>query len=341
MRIAINGFGRVGRCVLRAAVQRADCHALQFVALNELASPDSILYLTQYDSTHGRFPGSVVLDTQQLVVQSGDCEHRLQISATQRADQLEWKRQRIELVMECTGSITTQEAAQQHLNAGAQRVLLSNPGESTIPAYVCGVNDSSLHAEQPIVSAASCTSNALVPVLHVLQEHFGIANGVITTVHASMHDQPVIDAYHSSDLRRNRAASQSIIPVDTALAAGIGRILPALDGKFVAHALRVPVNNVSALNVTVNLQQQVSESQVNEVLRSAAATALAGILGVSDQPLASCDFNGDSHSGIIDELQTRVSAGNTVNLLVWFDNEWAFANRMLDLALRMVSPSAQ
>ncbi|NNC55064.1 MAG: erythrose-4-phosphate dehydrogenase, partial [Pseudomonadales bacterium] len=183
MRIAINGFGRVGRCILRAAMQREDCRALQFVALNELASPEAILYLTQYDSTHGRFPGSISLAERQLLVQNGDCKHKLLISAEQDARRLKWKAQGIELVMECSGSITTQSDAMAHIEAGARRVLLSNPGESKIPAYVCGVNDGDIRAAQRVVSAASCTSNALIPVLQVLHENFGIQNGVITTVH--------------------------------------------------------------------------------------------------------------------------------------------------------------
>ncbi|MBT8148575.1 MAG: erythrose-4-phosphate dehydrogenase, partial [Gammaproteobacteria bacterium] len=223
--------------------------------------------------------------------------------------------------------------AQAHLQAGARAVLLSNPGEAQIPAIVYGVNQRLLAGQPAIASAASCTSNALVPVLHVLQRSFGIESGVITTIHASMHDQPVIDAYHSDDLRKNRAASQSVIPVDTSLAAGIGRILPGLDGRFVAHALRVPVNNVSALNITLNLNQATSAEQINQALYEASVGELAGVLGYTTERLASCDFNHDTRSGIIDALQTQLCAGRTANLLVWFDNEWGFANRMLDLAL--------
>jgi D-erythrose 4-phosphate dehydrogenase len=212
-------------------------------------------------------------------------------------------------------------------------VLLSNPGESGIPVVVCGVNPALLDTSPPLASAASCTSNALIPVLHVLHEAFGISNGIITTIHASMHDQPVIDAYHSDDLRKNRAASQSIIPVDTGLALGIGRVLPELEGKFAAHAVRVPVNNVSALNITLNLNCLTDVTAVNGVLQQAAKTSLEGVMGFTQERLASCDFNHDARSGIIDAQQTLVSE-NTVNLLVWFDNEWAFANRMLDLLLR-------
>ena len=345
MRLAINGYGRVGRCLLRAWHERQDTQSLTMVAINELASDDAIAYLTEYDSTHGRFPADISCTHKTAVnVAKGHAgnvaEQQLFIDTTaidllQQADhaQLPWQALGIDLVMECTGQITTAVDAQKHIDAGAKNVLLSNPGEALIPALVYGVNHQQINADQSILSAASCTSNALVPVLSVLDKAFGVENGVVTTIHASMHDQPVIDAYHSQDLRRNRAASQSIIPVDTALAQGIDRVLPNLQGKFVAHALRVPVNNVSALNVTINLANDVTESQINACLQDAAEHSLAGILGYTEALLASCDFNHDARSGVIDANQTRVSAGRTVNVLIWFDNEWAFANRMLDLAL--------
>ena len=335
MRLAINGYGRVGRCLLRAWHERQDTQSLTMVAINELASDDAIAYLTEYDSTHGRFPANVSYSSN-----GGVNGHQLLIDETavdllQQADhaQLPWQALDIDLVMECTGQIKTAVDAQKHIDAGAKRVLLSNPGEALIPALVYGVNHQPINAEHRILSAASCTSNALVPVLSILDTAFGVENGVVTTIHASMHDQPVIDAYHSQDLRRNRAASQSIIPVDTALAQGIDRVLPHLQGKFVAHALRVPVNNVSALNVTINLRSNVTEEQVNACLKDAAEHSLAGVMGYTDALLASCDFNHDARSGVIDANQTRVSAGRTLNVLIWFDNEWAFVNRMLDLAL--------
>ena len=346
MRLAINGYGRVGRCLLRAWHERKDTQSLSMVAINELASHDAIAYLTQYDSTHGRFPAEVSCDVkhkashpggspkhQLLINEAGTNEIAIDLLQQPDQSQLPWQALGIDLVMECTGQITTAVEAKKHIDSGAKRVLLSNPGEASIPALVYGVNHQSVNAEQGILSAASCTSNALVPVLSVLDKTFGVENGVVTTIHASMHDQPVIDAYHSQDLRRNRAASQSIIPVDTALAQGIDRVLPNLQGKFVAHALRVPVNNVSALNVTINLRDNVTEAQINACLKDAAENELAGILGYTEALLASCDFNHDARSGVIDANQTRVSAGRTVNVLIWFDNEWAFANRMLDLAL--------
>lgn len=369
MRVAINGYGRVGRCVLRAAVERRNQRRLtvgslsplatgsklddfyfddfdfDIVAINEIASLDAMTYLTRYDSTHGAFPGNVQSQAANAT-QKRDC---LQIDGASiellhEADpsQLPWDELGVDIVFECTGQISQLESANQHLRAGAKQVLLSNPGEFPIPALVYGVNHQHANVNDAVLSAASCTSNALIPVLSILDQAIGIENGVITTIHASMHDQPVIDAYHSDDLRRNRAASQSIIPVATELASGIGRVLPKFEGKFVAHALRVPVNNVSALNVTLNLTRDTSATELNRIVSEAAHQQMNGILGYTDALLASCDFNHDARSGIVDGNQTLVSngadsegksgRGNTANVLIWFDNEWAFANRMIDLA---------
>ncbi len=329
MRLAINGYGRIGRCVLRACYERGLQQQLAIVAINELASASALTYLTRYDSTHGNFPHSLECSGDTLLV-DGDA---IRLCASADASQLPWAELDIDLVLECSGQLVTEQAAATHLAAGARQVLLSNPGEASIPALVYGVNHASAPVDASVLSAASCTSNALTPVLSVLHSAFGIDNGVITTLHASMHDQPVIDAYHSEDLRRNRAATQSIIPVDTALAQGVGRILPALGDKFVAHALRVPINNVSALNITLNLATDTTVAAVNEALAAAAGGELQGVLGFCEEPLASCDFNHDPRSCIVDAQQTQLSERRTVNLLVWFDNEWAFANRMLDLAL--------
>ena len=337
MRVAINGYGRIGRCVLRACCERRDAAALSVVAINELASPEAIAHLTTYDSTHGRFPLSVEGGKNRLLIDGES------ISLLQQEDcrSLPWRPLAVDLVMECTGKIGSTAAAMQHIEAGAGKVLLSHPGESDIPALVYGVNHCAPDNDSAVVSAASCTSNALIPVLSVLDNAFSIDNGVVTTIHASMHDQPVIDAYHSEDLRRNRAASQSIIPVDTSLSQGVGRVLPSLAEKISAHALRVPVNNVSALNITVNVAREVSVDEVNSAFREAAqCPPLGGILGYTEELLASCDFNHDARSSIVDAHQTRVSCGRTVNVLVWFDNEWAFANRMIDLALYFASSRA-
>ena len=339
MRIAINGYGRIGRCVLRACFERKDTADLSIVSINELADHEAISYLTKFDSTHGLFPGSVDYKASddstcsQLLINN----EKIDLYNIKKIADLPWSEQNIDILLECTGTITSKKIASKHNLAGAKKVILSNPGESDIPAIVFGVNHQQDICKELIISAASCTSNALIPVLSTLDKLFGIENGVITTIHASMHDQPVIDAYHSKDLRRNRAASQSIIPVDTALAEGIGRVLPKLSGKFVAQALRVPVNNVSALNLTANLSTPVTLENINSCLQEASDQDLEGVLGYTNEPLASCDFNHDFHSGIVDANQTRVSNGNTINILIWFDNEWAFANRMIDIALYLKS----
>jgi len=337
MRLAINGYGRIGRCVLRAASQREDCNALDFVAINELASAESLAYLTRYDSTHGRFPGRVELANDYLAVEAASNSYSIKILSQQTLRHSVWKECNVDLVLDCSGAFTSLNLAEKHIDAGARQVLLSYPGAADIPAVVYGVNHNVISHEQTVVSAASCTSNALAPVVSELDTAFGIESGVITTVHASMHDQPVIDAYHSDDLRKNRAASQSVIPVATELAAGVGRIIPALEGKFIAHALRVPISNVSALNVTLNLQSDVCVDGVNTVLQTASQQHLEGILGFSLEELASCDYIGDPRSSVVDGLQTEVVGQRTVNLLIWFDNEWAFANRMLDIALLLAA----
>jgi glyceraldehyde-3-phosphate dehydrogenase type I len=325
--------------VLRALYERDDCDALELVAINELATPEAIAYLTQYDSTHGRFNGEIraLNNNGQTLLQitASNISHTINVLGEKSVAKLPWGALNVDVVLECTGSIHSQQGALAHISAGAKRVLLSNPGEPPIKAVVYGVNHDQITSGETLVSAASCTSNALIPALSIIDQAYGINNGVVTTIHASMHDQPVIDAYHSEDLRKNRAASQSIIPVDTGLAAGIERVLPSLANRFVAHALRVPVNNVSAINVTLNLNTEVSVDQVNAELAKQAQNLPAYVLGCSDEKLASCDFNHDLHSGIIDLQQTQIANGKTVNLLIWFDNEWAFANRMLDLAKLM------
>jgi len=248
---------------------------------------------------------------------------------------LPWQDLGVDWVLDCTGQVTSYTQAQAHLQQGAKGVMLSNPGERDVPVAILGVNDAFLSQAPAIFSAGSCTSNALLPVVAALHKQFGVESGLITTLHAAMHDQPVIDAYHSGDLRKNRASAQSFIPVKTALAAGVERVLPELAGKFVAKAIRVPVNNVSALNVTLNLKQNVSENQINTVLKEASNAYPKDVLAVIEEPLASCDFVHHPCSGTVDAEQTQVVNGHSVSLLIWFDNEWAFVNRMLDMLLKL------
>ena len=330
MRLAINGFGRIGRCVLRAIHERGLQQQLQVVAINEPAAAEAIAYLLRYDSTHGRFPGTVALEDRALVING----ERIALSAHASLDNLDWRQHAVDIVLECSGTFSSRAKAQRHLDAGAKNVLFSQPADHDIDvAIVCGVNDGALKPWHTIVSAASCTTNAIVPIIKVLDEQFGVINGVITTIHSAMNDQPVLDAYHHTDLRKTRAALHSLIPIDTQLARGIERILPHLHGRFEAQALRVPTQNVSAMDLSVLLHKPVDVQSVNAALQAAASGALRGILGYTEEPLASCDFNHDSHSGIVDASQTRAS-GQLVKVLVWFDNEWAYANRMLDILLR-------
>ena len=327
LRIAINGYGRIGRSVLRALYESDARQWLRVVAINEPSEAKTIAHLTRYDSTHGRFPGTVELAENTLIV-NGDV---IQICHHQHLQELPWKGHSIDVVLECSGSFTDRATAEQHLNAGAKRVLFSQPAEPTVDAtIVYGINHSKLAGSEKIISAASCSTNCVVPVISVLDKCFGVEGGVITTIHSAMNDQPVIDAYHHTDLRKTRAAMQSIIPVDTGLALGIDRLLPELAGRFQAQAMRVPTVNVSAIDLSILLSESVDVNAVNLALAEAANGVLQGVLGYTEEPLASCDFNHDPRSGIVDASQTRVSQGKLVKVLIWFDNEWGYANRMLD-----------
>jgi len=328
-RIAINGYGRIGQSVLRAIYQRGLQHQLQVVAINELSDLDTLTYLTRYDTTHGRFPCSVENDGETLLI-NGD---RIRVLSKAEPEQIPWGDLGVDLVLECSGAFKTRADAERHLASGARRLLYSHPAQADIDATVVfGVNEDSLKADHRIVSAASCTTNCVVPVLNLLDRHFGIDSGVTTTIHSAMNDQPVIDSYHRSDLRLARSAMQSIIPVDTGLSRGIDRLLPHLAGRFECLHVRVPTINVSLMDLSVNLQQDTDPAEVNAMLRAAAETELAGLLGYTEEPHASVDFNTDPRSAVVDGTQTRVSCGRLLKLLCWFDNEWAFANRMLDLS---------
>jgi len=327
LRIAINGYGRIGRSVLRALYESNARQWLQVVAINEPAEAKTIAHLTRYDSTHGRFPGVVELVENALLV-NGDA---IKLCHHQNLRDLPWKEHKIDVVLECSGSFTDRATAEQHLNAGAKRVLFSQPAEPSVDAtIVYGVNHKNLTGNERIVSAASCSTNCVVPVISVLDGCFGVEGGVITTIHSAMNDQPVIDAYHHTDLRKTRAAMQSIIPVDTGLALGIDRLLPELAGRFQAQAMRVPTVNVSVIDLSIMLSKPVDVDTINSALAEAAGGVLQGVLGYTEEPLASCDFNHDPRSGIVDSSQTRVSQKKLVKVLIWFDNEWGYANRMLD-----------
>ncbi|WP_417761378.1 erythrose-4-phosphate dehydrogenase [Shewanella sp.] len=331
IRVAINGYGRIGRSVLRALYESGKRQQLQVVAINELAKPEAMVHLTNYDTTHGRFAQRAELCQQQM--QIGNDSIILLHEADAR--QLPWQALDIDLVIEATGALQDRAACEAHLQAGAKKVLISHPASADVDAtIVYGVNDELIQPEHRMVSNASCTTNCIIPVIAELDKQFEIKSGAITTIHASMNDQQVIDAYHD-DLRRTRAASQSIIPVDTKLARGIERILPQMKDKFEAISVRVPTVNVTAIDVSLTVTKRVDVAKVNNVLKGAASGKLEGILGYTDEPLVSCDFNHDPRSSIVDGTQTRVSDGHLIKLLLWCDNEWGFANRMLDTSLAM------
>ncbi|MGC3873663.1 type I glyceraldehyde-3-phosphate dehydrogenase [Halomonas sp. GXIMD04776] len=333
LRIAINGYGRIGQCVLRALVERANAD-LQVVAINELSDLETIAYLTRYDTTHGRFPGYVDTRDGQLLI-NGQSIHVVSEPAPQR---LPWREMEIDLVIECSGSFRDRATAQQHLDAGAQRLLFSQPAEADVDlTVVSGINERELQPEMRIISAASCTTNCLIPILTVLDEALGIEHGVTTTIHSAMNDQPVIDAYNKTSLRLTRSAMHSIIPVDTGLARGIERLMPALAGRFECLHVRVPTINVSAMDMAICVRSETTATAVNALLREASENRLKGLLGYTEEPMASIDFNHDPRSGIVDATQTRVAGGHLIKMLSWFDNEWGFANRMLDVAERIAA----
>jgi D-erythrose 4-phosphate dehydrogenase len=331
LRIAINGFGRVGRNVVRALYETGRNTQIEVVAINELAEPKGIAHLLKYDTSHGRFGFPVDLQAKRLVVAGDD----ILLLQHENINDLPWKELDIDLVLECSGVHNDRAAGQAHLDQGAKKVLFSQPCGSDMDATVIyGINDHQLTADDLIVSNGSCTTNCIVPIIQVLDDAFNVLSGTITTIHSSMHDQQVIDAYHT-DLRLTRAASQSIIPVDTKLAIGIERILPKFAGKFEAIAVRVPTINVTAMDLSVTLEKHVCIDEVNQALKQARVGRLQGILGYTEEPLVSVDFNHDPHSCIVDGSQTRVSHKQLVKTLVWCDNEWGFANRMIDTAMSM------
>ncbi|APE30623.1 erythrose-4-phosphate dehydrogenase [Halomonas aestuarii] len=336
LRIAINGYGRIGQCVLRALVeQEAARHgepAVEIVAINELSDLATIAYLTRYDTTHGRFPGSVEVQGDRLVVNG----RAIRVLCEPDPSRLPWGELGIDLVLECSGSFKDRATAQRHLDSGAGRLLFSQPAESDVDAtIVTGINDGDLTAACRIVSAASCTTNCLIPVLTVLDEALQIEHGVTTTIHSAMNDQPVIDAYQQTDLRLTRSAMHSIVPVDTGLALGINRLMPHLAGRFECLHVRVPTINVSTMDLSICVRRDTTVDEVNALLREASRGRLSGLLGYTEEPVASVDFNHDPRSGIVDATQTRVAGGHLVKLLCWFDNEWGFASRMLDVTRRL------
>lgn len=333
IRIAINGFGRIGRSVLRALYESGRRAEISVVAINELADAKGMAHLLKYDTSHGRFAWDVRQECDMLYV--GDDTIRL--LHLPDVKQLPWRELSVDIVLDCSGVYGSREDGEAHRASGAKKVLFSHPGGHDLDATVVyGVNHLALRKEDHIVSNASCTTNCIIPIIKLLDDAYGIESGTVTTIHSSMNDQPVIDAYHS-DLRRTRAASQSIIPVDTKLSAGITRIFPKFCDRFEAISVRVPTVNVTAIDLSVFVSANVRVDEVNQLLQKAANGTFRGIVDYTELPLVSIDFNHDPHSAIVDGTQTRVSGQHLIKTLVWCDNEWGFANRMLDTTLAMAA----
>lgn len=349
--IAINGFGRIGRSIVRAFYESGKTDIFNIVAINDLAPASGMAHLLKYDTTHGRFAFCVELQGEQLLISdhktpnpttTSDQQYKNTIALLHfnKIEDIPWHEHNVDIVLDCTGIFGSKADGLAHIKQGAKKVLFSHPCSQDIDATIIyGINHRELTNEDRVVSNGSCTTNCIVPVIKVLDDAFGIESGTITTIHSSMHDQQVIDAYHP-DPRRSRAASQSIIPVDTKLALGIERILPKFKGRFEAIAVRVPTLNVTAMDLSVTVNTDVSIADINQVIKNSQAKSindcgLQGILAYTEEPLVSVDFNHDTHSCIVDGNQTRVSHKRLVKMLIWSDNEWGFANRMLDTAQEM------
>ena len=330
IRVAINGFGRIGRCVLRSAWQDPN---IEFVHINDLTSDTTLAHLLKYDSVHGRFSESVEVVDGGLKI--GDSF--VHTSATRDPAELPWAERNIDVVLECTGFFLTAEGAGKHLQAGAKRVIVSAPGKSdSIKTIVVGVNDNELLPEHKIVSNASCTTNCLAPLAKVLDEVFGIESGLMTTVHAYTGNQNILDAPHK-DLRRGRAAAMSMIPTTTGAAAAVGKVLPQLNGKLNGMAIRVPTPNVSLVDLVFTAKSDVSVEAINNALIEAANGSLKGVLGCTSDPVVSIDLVGNPNSSTIDLGTTQIMGSRMAKVLSWYDNEWGFSNRMVDLAKKVAA----
>lgn len=329
IRVAINGYGRIGRNILRAHYESGKSHPIQIVAINDLGDPQTNAHLTRYDTAHGRFPGEVSVDGDAMRV-NGD---PIKVLAKRNPADLPWAELGVDVVLECTGFFTSKEKASAHLRGGAKKVVISAPGGKDVDATVVyGVNHQILRASHQVISNASCTTNCLAPLVKPLHDVIGLETGLMTTIHAYTNDQVLTDVYHE-DLRRARSATMSMIPTKTGAAAAVGLVLPALKGKFDGFAVRVPTINVSLVDLTFTAQRPTSVDEINGLLKAAAAGPLKGVLAYTDAPLVSIDYNHDAHSSTYDATMTKVTGGTLVKVCSWYDNEWGFSNRMLDTAL--------
>ena len=335
IRVGINGYGRIGRNVLRALFETARTQEIQIVALNDLGDAATSAHLTQYDSAHGRFPGTVMVDGDSMVVNG----ERIKVMAERDPAKLPWGALKVDVVMECTGLFTTREKAALHLQGGAKKVIISAPASGEVDAtIVYGVNHHTLTARHTIISNASCTTNCLAPLIKPLHEKIGVVSGLMTTIHSYTNDQVLTDVFHT-DLRRARSATQSMIPTKTGAAAAVGLVLPDLNGKLDGLAVRVPTLNVSLVDLTFQAKRATDKQEITAIMKNAAASDLKGILMVNELPLVSIDFNHNPYSSIFEASETKV-IGTLVKVMAWYDNEWGFSNRMLDTTVALMNARA-
>jgi len=333
VKIAINGYGRIGRNILRALYESDRTDEMQILAINDLGDAETNAHLTRYDSAHGPFPIDVEVDSDALIV-GGD---RIRVLAERDPTQLPWRELGVDVVLECTGLFASKDKASAHLEAGARKVLISAPAGKTVDAtIVFGVNDKKLTAADTVVSNASCTTNCLAPLVKPLHEKIGLLGGIMTTIHAYTNDQVLTDVYHT-DLRRARSATQSLIPTKTGAAAAVGLVLPELAGKLDGFSIRVPTINVSLVDLSFIAARETSVEEIDTILKAASDGELKGVLDYSDGPLVSIDFNHNPASSIYDATLTKVMGGTLVKVCSWYDNEWGFSNRMLDTTIALVN----
>jgi len=333
VKIAINGYGRIGRNVLRALYEAGRTDELSIVAVNDLGDAETNAHLTRYDTAHGPFPGEISVDGDALVV-NGD---RIRVLAERNPADLPWGELGVDVVLECTGFFASRDKASAHLEGGARKVVISAPAGKDIDAtIVYGVNHQLLTADHTIISNASCTTNCLTPLVKPLHEKIGLVAGVMNTIHSYTNDQVLTDVYHK-DLRRARSATMSMIPTKTGAAAAVGLVMPELDGKLDGFSVRVPTINVSLVDLTFTAARDTSVEEIHEIMREASQGALQGVLDYSDGPLVSVDFNHNPASSTYDATMTKVIGGNLVKVCAWYDNEWGFSNRMLDTTLALIN----
>ncbi|WP_347988869.1 type I glyceraldehyde-3-phosphate dehydrogenase [Methylomonas sp. AM2-LC] len=333
IKIAINGYGRIGRNILRALYESGRTNEFQVVAINDLGDSKTNAHLTKYDTAHGRFPFDVSVDGDYIVV-NGD---RIRVLAERDPAKLPWGELGVDVVHECTGFFTSKAKASAHIQAGAKKVIISAPGGNDVDAtIVFGVNHHTLKASDTVISNASCTTNCLAPLVKPLIDTIGVDHGLMTTIHAYTNDQVLTDVYHS-DLRRARSATHSMIPTKTGAAAAVGLVLPEMAGKLDGFAMRVPTINVSVVDLSFQASRNTTKEEIDSILREAANGSLKGILAVNDEPLVSIDFNHNPHSSIYESSLTKVTSGNFVKVLSWYDNEWGFSNRMLDTTVALIN----